>query len=115
MRKAALSTDTETGTTRWQEEDVFDIRYHEALGCVRDQYERIDVAVKKAPVEVAAPMATVSRTTADILRNASNLAFALEAVQRGYVPKAALKILAGRHPSGEKMHRKQKNKSQRGK
>ncbi len=91
--RPAISTDPTTGTTRWQEEDVFDIRYHEALGCTRGQYERMDVAKPRA-AKVAQRMAEVSWTTADVMRNASNTAFALEAHRRGMRLVSTQKILS---------------------
>lgn len=92
MRKA-ISTDPETGTSRWQEEDSYDASWAEILEIKRHCYERQDVAVKKsAPVEVAVPMAEtpwvaeqVSRSTADVLRYASDVALRLEMIRRGRI------------------------------
>jgi hypothetical protein len=116
--RPAISLAPETGTTRFQADDDIneelspDISYHEALGCVRSDYERMDI--KKSPVaKVAAPMAEVSwqqaRSTADVLKDASELAFLMEARRRGY--EVAGRILSGKyHDSGKRKHRR-KNKS----
>lgn len=110
--RPAISLAPETGTSRWQADDeigndelAHDISYVELLGCQRSDYERQDVAKPKP-----AQMAQVSWSTADVLRNASNLAFALEAHSRGMKLVAVKNILAGGHASGKKKHKRQKRK-----
>lgn len=81
MRKA-ISTDSDTGTSRWQEADVFDISFHESLGCTRRQYERVDIKQSHV-VKSAEAMASVSWSTAKQLEQISDCAFAIEAHRRG--------------------------------
>jgi hypothetical protein len=112
--RPAISLAPETGTSRWQADDeigndelAHDISYVELLGCQRCDYERQDVAKPKP-----AQMAQVSWSTADVLRRASDTAFALEAYRRGLTLVGAKRILSGKHyESGKKKHRR---KSKRG-
>jgi hypothetical protein len=99
-----LSTDEQSGTTRFQTEAPAQ-SYLELLQA--DDFEVKHRAVK------APPMATVSWSTADVLRNASNLAFAIEAHSRGLKLVGAKRILSGTHyESGKRKHRSRKqNKS----
>jgi hypothetical protein len=83
----AISTDESTGTTRHQPHDE-PWSFHLMLGCNRNSYERISVPRKKAAPQPA-PMATVSwadaRPMAEKLKDASDLALALELNRRGYI------------------------------
>jgi hypothetical protein len=113
--RPAISLAPETGTTRFQSDDDInedlspDISYHESLGCVRSDYERQDVA-KPKPVPTAQVSWSDARPMGDRLKDASDLAFRMEALRRGY--EIAGKILDGRHyPSAKTIHKKQ---SQRG-
>jgi hypothetical protein len=109
MRGKSISTDETTGTTRTQPEDE-PCSYHRMLECVRSQYERMDVA-KPRVVKVAQPMAEISWTTADVMRRASDTAFALEAHRRGLCLVSAKNILSGKYPSGKKPLRRKQDKS----
>jgi hypothetical protein len=110
MRRV-LSTDEQSGTDRFQKDDevndelAHDVTFIELLGCKRSDYERQDVATPK-PV----PMATVAwfdaRPMCDKLKDASDLAFLLEANRRGYA--IAGNALTGRWPSGKKKHKSKK-------
>jgi hypothetical protein len=103
MRRV-LSTDEQSGTTRFQVEAPAQ-SYLELL-------QADDFEVKHCPVKSAEPMAQVSWTTADRLSNASDLAFQIEARRRGYI--RAGKILSGtHHDSGKKKHKRWKHKSQK--
>jgi len=113
--RPAISTNPETGSSRFQADDEVnddlanDISYREALGCLRSDYERQDVARPKP-----APMAQVSWSTAEQMRQISDCAFAIEAYRRGQRLVSANQILSGtHHDSGKKRH-KRKTKSQRG-
>jgi hypothetical protein len=112
--RPAISLAPETGTTRYQADDeisevlAHDITFIELLGCRRSDYERQDVA-KPKPVQ----MAEISWTTADVMRRASDLAFAFEARRRGYI--SAGKILDGRHyPNGKRIHERKSKFQKRG-
>jgi len=115
--REAISLDKTTGTSRWQEEhDVNDdlaleATYAEMLQVERHCYERMDV--KKSPVvKSEEPMAQISWSTAEVMRNASNLAFAMEAYRRGMTLVSVQKILSGtHHDSGKRKHRRKQNKS----
>jgi hypothetical protein len=89
MRGKSISTDETTGTTRTQPEDE-PCSYHRMLECVRSQYERMSVPRKKvAPVEKEVPMAQATwadaRPMSEKLKDASDLARALELNRRGYI------------------------------
>jgi hypothetical protein len=99
--RESLSSNPASGTTRFQVEAPA-ASYLELL-------QADDFEVKPCTVK-ATPMATVSRSTADVLRNASNMAFAIEAHRRGLCLVAVKNILAGRHASGKKKHKRQKRK-----
>ena len=111
--RPAISTDETTGSSRFQADNEIgsddlshDISYHETLGCHRDDYERQDVAEPK-PVPMAQVSWADARPMADRLKDASDLALALELRRRGYI--VASKILDGRHcPSGRKIHKRKK-------
>ena len=100
--RIAISSDEQSGTTRFQVEAPA-LSYLELL-------QADDFEVKHCAVKVE-PMAQVSWSTADVLRNASNMAFAIEAHRRGLGLVAAKNILSGKYPSGKKPHRKKQNKS----
>jgi hypothetical protein len=55
-------------------------------------------------------MAEIGWTTADVMCRASDMAFALKAHRRGMCLVGAKNILAGRHTSGKKKHKRQKRK-----
>jgi hypothetical protein len=102
--RAAISNNPKSGTTRFQTEAPAQ-SYSELLQA--SDFEVKHCAVK--PVETAqaarVPMANV-------LQSASELAFSMEALRRGYA--IAGKILSGKYyDSGKRKHRR-KNKSQRG-
>ena len=106
MRKV-IALDESTGSTNMQDDEP--CSYHRLLGVVRSEYERQDVAAPKP-----APMAQVSwadaMTTADRLKQISDVALTLELHGRGY--EVAGKILSGKYySSGKKVHKK---KSKRG-
>src|SRR5580704_16413416 len=100
-----LSTDERSGTTRFQTEALAQ-SYLELLQA--DDFEVRHRAVK------ARPMAEISWTTADVLRRASDTAFALEAYRRGVCLVGAKNILSGIFANGKKLYRRkqEKNKSQ---
>jgi hypothetical protein len=102
MRKVT-ALDESTGSTNRQADQP--CSYHQLLECCRQDYERQYVAKPKP-----AQMAQVSWSTADVLRNASNMAFAIEAHRRGLCLVAVKNILAGGHASGKKKHQRQKRK-----
>ena len=95
--REAISSNPASGTTRFQADDDInedlshDISYHETLECVRDAYERQDIAAPQP-----APMAQVSwadaRPMADRLKDVSDLALMMELNRRGY--RAVAKILS---------------------
>jgi hypothetical protein len=103
----AISLDLETGSIRFQDHAPV-LSYLELLQA--DDFEVKHCAAK------ATPMAEISWTTADVLRRASDTAFALEAHRRGMCLVGAKNILSGRFANGKKPHRRKqkKNKSQRG-
>jgi hypothetical protein len=113
--RPAISLDPDTATTRYQADDEIahddlshDISYHEVLEVTRGDYERQDSA-KPTPVPMAQVSWQQARTTADVLKDASELAFMMEARRRGYA--VAGKILSGKyHDNGKRKHRR-KNKS----
>jgi hypothetical protein len=111
--RPALSTDDNSGSSRFQADDeiseelAHDVTFIELLECQRNSYERIDIQKKPTPVQ----MAEISWTTADVMRDASNLAFALKAHRRGLCLVAVKNILSGKYPSGKKPHRRKQNKS----
>src|SRR5277367_934810 len=100
MRRA-LSTDENSGSSRFQADDevnddlAHDISYAEALGCVRQNYERMSIP-KIPAVKEAAPMAAVSWSTAQQLQGVSDVAFAFEAHRRGLCLVSAKNILSGK-------------------
>jgi hypothetical protein len=103
MRKV-MALDESTGSSNMQDDEP--CSYHRLLGVVRSDYER-----KSVPKHKVVPMAQVSwadaRQMADKLKDASDLAFILEANRRGYA--IAGKILDGRHyPSGKNIHKSKK-------
>ena len=100
--RESLSSNPASGTTRFQVEAPA-ASYLELL-------QADDFEVKPCTVK-ATPMATVSWSTADVLRNASNMAFAIEAKRRGLCLVAVKNILSGKYPSGKKPHRRKQNKS----
>jgi hypothetical protein len=86
MRKA-IALDESTGSTNMQDDEP--CSYHRMLECVRSQYERMSVPRKKvAPVEKEVPMAqatwTDARPMSEKLKDASDLALAIEMRRRGY-------------------------------
>jgi hypothetical protein len=109
MRKV-IALDESTGSTNVQDDEP--CSYHRLLGVVRSAYERIDIKQPRA-AKVSQPMAEISwadaRSTADKLKDASDLALRLELLPHGY--EVAGNVLAGRWPSGKPKHRR-KNKSQ---
>ncbi|MGB8441593.1 MAG: hypothetical protein WCE26_19500 [Candidatus Acidiferrales bacterium] len=118
--RPAISADETTGSSRFQADDDInedlshDISYAEILEVIQEDYERRDDPKPRA-AKLAEPTATVSWSTAEVLRNASNLAFAIEAHSRGMKLVAAKNILAGnvlqnRWPSGKKKHRRKSQK-----
>jgi hypothetical protein len=108
MRRV-IALDESTGSTNMQDDEP--CSYHRMLGVTRNDYERIDI--KKTPVVKAAePMAEISWTTADVMRNASNLAFALEAHRRGLCLVSAKNILSGKYFDSGKTKPRRKSKSQ---
>lgn len=108
--RPAISRDETTGSTRFQDEAEAQ-SFIELLGCQRDCYERQDVATPK-PLPMAEVSWQQARPMAEVLKEASELAFVIEARRRGYA--VASKILSGRyHDSGKRKHRR-KNQSQRG-
>jgi hypothetical protein len=115
--RPAFSTDLNSGSSRFQADDevnddlAHDISYQELLQCLRHDYERMDVK-KPRMVKSPEPMAEISWTTADVMRRASDTAFAIEAHSRGFKLVGAKRILSGTHyESGKKKHRR---KSKRG-
>jgi|SRR5271156_3180884 hypothetical protein len=102
MRKVN-ALDESTGSNNMQDDEP--CSYAELLQCLRSDYERMDVA-KPKPVQ----MAQVSWSTADVLRNASNLTFAIEAHRRGMSLVGAKNILSGKYSSGRKIHKRKKRK-----
>ena len=108
MRKA-IALDESTGSTNRQDDEP--CSYHETLGCHRGDYERQDVA-KPKPVPMAQVSWADARPTAERLKDASDLAFIMEARRRGY--EIADRVLSGKYyDSGKKKHRKKhkQNKS----
>jgi hypothetical protein len=113
--RPALSTDNNSGSSRFQADDeisdelAHDISYVELLGCQRSSYERIDIEKKPTPVQ----MAEISWTTADVMHRASDTAFAIEAYRRGMKLVAVKNILSGKYyDSGKRKHRR-KSKTRR--
>ena len=103
MRKVT-ALDESTGRTNCQDDEP--CSYREALECTRSDYERIDVA---KPIPMAQVSWADAMSTADRLKQISDLALTMELNRRGY--RAAAKILSGRyHDSGAKKH-KRRNKS----
>jgi hypothetical protein len=104
--RPAISLDSETGTTRLQTDEPWS--YHFMLGCLRNDYERADV--KKTPVvKLAEATWFDARSTADKLKDASEAAFRIEMLRRGYA--VAGKILSGKyHDSLKKKHKRKKRK-----
>lgn len=109
--RSAISLDPTTGTSRWQEEDVFDISYAEILQVECHLYERQDIAAPK-PVPMAEISWADARPMSEKLKQVSDYAFAIEAHRRGMRVVSAQNILNGKyHDSGVKKH-KRRNKSQ---
>jgi|SRR5271156_2611673 hypothetical protein len=114
--RPALSTDENSGSSRFQADDevndelAHDVTFVEILQCSRSDYERHDVAKPKPhAVAIAAPMASVSWSTAQRLQGVSDAAFAIEMRRRGY--EIARKILSGKYyDSGKRKHKKRKGK-----
>jgi hypothetical protein len=86
----AISLDTTTATTRWQEDDHIneelshDVSYMEILQATRSDYERQDVA-KPKPAPIAIFSWADARSTAARLKEVSDFALALELRRRGYI------------------------------
>jgi hypothetical protein len=108
--RPALSTDSQSGTTRFQADDDInedlshDVNFHELLGVTRDDYERQDVAAPKAEPMATAPWVPM----ASVLQTASDVALSLELLRRGY--EVAGNVLQNRWPSGKRKHKKHKSK-----
>jgi hypothetical protein len=100
----AISADSETGTTSFQDAAPA-MSFLELL-------QADDVEVKSV-VKTAAPMAEVSWTTADVMRRASDMAFAMEAHRRGMTLVSVQKILSGKYHNSLK--KKHKRKTRKGK
>jgi hypothetical protein len=114
--RIAISLDPDTATTRYQADDEIgsddlshDISYAEILEVTRGDYDCRDDP-KPRVVKSAEPIATVSwadaRPMSEKLKDASDLAFLLEANRRGYA--IAGNVLTGRWPSGKKKHKSKK-------
>lgn len=111
--RPAISADETTGSSRFQADNEIgsddlshDISYHETLECVRDAYERQDIAAPQPASTATAPWVPI----ATVLQSVSDTAFLIEARRRGYA--IAGKVLSGKyHDSGKKKHVR---KSQRG-
>ena len=103
--RAAISNNPESGTTRFQTEAPAQ-SYLELLQA--SDFEVKHSAAKPVQMAQAAwvPMANV-------FQSASDLAFRIEALRRGYA--IAGTILSGKfYDSGKRKHRRRNNKSQRG-
>lgn len=108
MRKA-ISSNPASGTTRFQDESEAQ-SFIELLGVTRDDYERQDIA-KPKPVPMVEISWQQARSTADVLKDASELTFRLEMMRRGYA--IASKILSGKYYDDGKKKRKRRQKSQK--
>jgi hypothetical protein len=108
----AISTDHETGSTRYQADDDInedlshDISYIELLSCQRSDYERQDVA-KPKHVQMAQVSWFDARPMCEKLKEASDLCLRMEMMRRGY--EIAGKILSSKYYDSGK-HKKHKSK-----
>jgi hypothetical protein len=102
--RAAISSNPESGTTRFQTEAPAQ-SYLELL-------QASDFEVKHCTVNPVQMAQAAWVPMGDLLQSASELAFRMEGLRRGYA--IAGKILSGKYyDSGKRKHRR-KNKSQRG-